>query len=174
MSQQGYYQQGPPPQGGYPQGPYPPPQQPMYYQQQPPPPQQQEKSHGCLYGCLATLCCWQFRPYARRNILRPRTCLLRVPALRAILLDHAADPPLPAQQGEPPLPPADLDIEVARIAGAPSHARVVRLVVGVAAGVVHKIPLLLVIDNLRATLAGGDLVLALVRGGRLVVTSCWR
>ncbi|KAJ4114787.1 hypothetical protein NW768_011341 [Fusarium equiseti] len=48
----------PPPQGGYPPQGYPPqgyPQQPMQYQQAPPP--QEEKSHGCLYTCIATLCC---------------------------------------------------------------------------------------------------------------------
>nr|RBQ98548.1 hypothetical protein FVER53263_03602 [Fusarium verticillioides] len=52
-SQQGYGY--PPPQGQYAPQPYPP--QPMQYQQAPPPPQQEEKSHGCLYTCLATLCC---------------------------------------------------------------------------------------------------------------------
>ncbi|ROT36914.1 hypothetical protein SODALDRAFT_380401 [Sodiomyces alkalinus F11] len=66
-----YYGSPPPPEGypppqGYPQG-YPPPegypppgQQPMYYPPQPQPqapPPQEEKSHGCLYTCIATLCC---------------------------------------------------------------------------------------------------------------------
>ncbi|PVI06729.1 hypothetical protein DM02DRAFT_649467 [Periconia macrospinosa] len=53
MSQQGYYNQGPP--QGYPQpqppgpyGMYPPGQQPMQYQQAPPP--AEKKDHGCLYG----------------------------------------------------------------------------------------------------------------------------
>ncbi|KAF5984444.1 cysteine-rich transmembrane CYSTM domain-containing protein [Fusarium coicis] len=50
-SQQGYGY--PPPQGQYAPQPYPP----QPYQQAPPPPQQEEKSHGCLYTCLATLCC---------------------------------------------------------------------------------------------------------------------
>lgn len=103
-----------------------------------------------------------------------RTCLLRVSTLDVVLLDHAADAPLPAQQGEPPLPPANLQLEVARIPGTPSHARVVHLVVGVAARIRYEIPLLLVIDDLHAALAGGGLAPAFVRSGRLVSVSCWR
>ncbi|KAI6575944.1 hypothetical protein MCOR09_001363 [Pyricularia oryzae] len=51
----GYPQGPPPPQGGY----YPPPQPMGYYppQQQAPLPQEEKKDRGCLYGCLATLCC---------------------------------------------------------------------------------------------------------------------
>ncbi|KAL0781124.1 hypothetical protein CaCOL14_002459 [Colletotrichum acutatum] len=59
--QQPYYGSPPPPQGGYPPQGYPPPgQQPMYYppQGQAPPPQEEKKDDkGCLYGCIATLCC---------------------------------------------------------------------------------------------------------------------
>ncbi|KAI9150123.1 hypothetical protein HJFPF1_09878 [Paramyrothecium foliicola] len=50
---QGYY----PPQQGYPQQGYPPPgQQPMHYAPQPPP-EEKKDDKGCLYGCIATLCC---------------------------------------------------------------------------------------------------------------------
>ncbi|KAK1753037.1 hypothetical protein QBC47DRAFT_404397 [Echria macrotheca] len=45
---QGYAPQGYPPQG------YPPPTQQMNYQPQP---QKEEKSHGCLYSCIAAMCC---------------------------------------------------------------------------------------------------------------------
>ncbi|KAK6584296.1 hypothetical protein PZA11_002520 [Diplocarpon coronariae] len=47
-------QQYAPPQPGY--G-YPPPQPQPIYIQAPPPQQAPEKERGCLYGCLATLCC---------------------------------------------------------------------------------------------------------------------
>merc|ERR1712169_172817 len=53
MSNQGYYQQGPP-QGYYP------PQQPQQAYQQGPPQQvivREKKDRGCLGACLAALCC---------------------------------------------------------------------------------------------------------------------
>ncbi|KAK8035097.1 hypothetical protein PG993_010092 [Apiospora rasikravindrae] len=156
MSQQDYYQQGPPPQG-YAQGPYPPPQQPMYYQQQPPPPPQQEKSHGCLYGCNES-----------PNPLRPVVFWFMI-AFRALPLYLATDTSLPAQQGEPPVSPAELHIESARPPGPPSHARVVRLVVGFVARARHEVPLLpiglfVTLGSRCVTLAYHGLVSAFLSG----------
>ncbi|KAK7967330.1 uncharacterized protein PG986_001607 [Apiospora aurea] len=92
-------------------------------------------------------------------------------ALRALPLHLATDAPLPAQQGEPPIAAAELHIESARPAGPPSHARVVRLIVGfVRARARQEIPLLLVglfiadVGSRCAVPAGHGLPSAFCRG----------